>query len=513
MKPLGPLGFKGGWNTKESSWTFPKDSMSDAQNINLVHMDIAKRQGNAILNSSALASAAAAHGLFDWLANAGTRYLIVTAGTKIYNSAALSTTFSDITGAATITTGQNNQHTFSSLNNIVAICGGTTPDTPLQWTGTGNVSSLAGSPPAANLTCVANNFMFLSGVSANPSRVYWSNVSDPGTWGGSNFIDFRFADGDSVTAIIELNQNLLIFKRRSIGLLFTQSNTVSGSVTLAPLTEVIVGIGCPGGQCVENLPDGSVVFLGTNAHVYLIQGGTSVIDISDPKEGSNIQPTLDSMNIARLQYAVVKFYPTRNQVWISISSSGSSTNDKVLIYDTQVGVWVSPFININANVLEPTIDTRTTPQHPVLMVTGDYGGMVYEQDRGTTDASGVGGAVDGWGTICVSYAVDETEYIPRSIAIPFEAQTTGTLQVGYGFNGLNTVNTLVNVSQVQSGDLLDSTFIMDTSTVVGPATLRKIIPVSSNGREYSIQIQVRNFDTNLSGMTVHPLFLSDEVMV
>src|ERR1700681_2960143 len=93
MKPLGPLGFKGGWNTKESAWTFPRDSMSDAQNINIVHMDIQKRFGNAFLNSTALASSAAVHGIFDWLANSGTRYLIVTAGSKIYNSNALSTTF------------------------------------------------------------------------------------------------------------------------------------------------------------------------------------------------------------------------------------------------------------------------------------------------------------------------------------------------------------------------------------------------------------------------------------
>ena len=144
MPTIGPFGFKGGLNTKESAWTMPKDSMSDAQNVNLVHMDIAKRGGNALLNTAALASSAAVHGLFDWLVNAGTRYLITTAGTKIYNSATLSTTFTDITGAATIASGQNNQHTFSSLNNIVAICGGATPDTPLQWTGSGNVASLAG---------------------------------------------------------------------------------------------------------------------------------------------------------------------------------------------------------------------------------------------------------------------------------------------------------------------------------------------------------------------------------
>lgn len=513
MAILGPFGFKGGWNTKESAWTFPKDSMSDAQNVNLVHNDISKRQGNATLNTTALASSAAVHGLFDWLINSGTRYLIVTAGTKIYNSASLSTTFTDITGAVTITTGQNNQHTFASLNNIVACCGGTTPDTPIQWTGTGNASALAGTPPVGNLVCVANNFMFISGIAATPSRVYWSNVADPGTWGASNFIDFRMSDGDSITAILELNQNLLIFKRRSIGLLFTQSNTVSGSVTLAPLTEVIVGIGCPGGQCVDNLPDGSVVMLGTNAHIYLIQGGTSVLDISDPKEGSNIQPTLDGMDASRLKYAVVKVYPTRNQVWISLSSSGATTNDTILVYDYQLSVWVSKFTNINANVMEGTIDSRTTPQHPILMVTGDYGGFVYEQDRGTSDASGVAGAIDGFGTICIRYGVDQTDFVPRSLAIAYEAQSSGNLQIGYGFNGLTTVNSLVMVSQAQPGDVLDSTFIMDTSLLSGPSTLRKIVPINSTGRSYSMQIQVRNFDTNTAGFTFHPMFISDEMMV
>lgn len=513
MPTIGPFGFKGGLNTKESAWTFPRDSMSDAQNINIVHMDIMKRAGNAKLNVNVLGSSAAVHGLFDWLINAGTRYLIVTCGTKIYNSAALSATFTDITGAVTITTGQNNQHSFASLNNIVACCGGTTPDTPIQWTGAGNAAALAGTPPVGNLVCVANNFMFIAGIAATPSRIYWSNVGDPGTWTAANFVDFRLSDGDSVTTILELNQNLLIFKRRSIGLLFTQSNTTTGSTTLAPLTEVIIGIGCPGGQCADSMPDGSVVFLGTNAHVYILQGGTSITDISDPKEGSNIQPTLDGMNPARLAFSVVKVYPTRNQVWISMSSSSASTHDTILIYDYQLGVWASKFTNINANVLEASIDTRATPQHPIVMVTGDYGGFVYEQDRGTSDATGVAGAIDGWGTISVRYGVDNTEFIPRSIAVPFEGQTAGNLQIGYGFNGLTDISKITTVSQQQPGAVLDSTFVMDTSTLLGASTLRSIIPIVSGGREYSMQIQARAFDSSAAGFTVHPIFISDQMMV
>src|SRR6267143_3993147 len=173
MSVIGPFGFIGGWNTKASTFTLPKDQMSDAQDVQIVYCDLMKRKGSKVINSSAISGTPAIHGLADWQTAAGQRSLVVTAGTKVFKTNDLGSTLTDITGAATVTAGANNQHTFSSLNNILAICGGTTPDTPLQWSGTGNVVSLAGSPPTGNLTCTANNFMFISGVAATPSRVFW----------------------------------------------------------------------------------------------------------------------------------------------------------------------------------------------------------------------------------------------------------------------------------------------------------------------------------------------------
>jgi hypothetical protein len=511
MPPLGPFGFIGGWNTKESSWTLPSNSLTDSQNVNIVHNDLVKRNGSVILNASPLASGAAIHGIFDWRINSGTRYLLVTAGTKIYNSANLSTTFNDITGSATITAGQNNQHTFASLNNIVAICGGATPDTPLQWTGTGNVSALAGSPPVGNIVAVANNFMFISGIAATPSRVYWSNVSDPNTWPAASFIEFRASDGDKVTALLEKDQNIYIFKQQSIGVLFTQSVSVSGTVTLAPLSQLIVGNGCSGRHCVDLLPDGRIVFLGTNNHVY-IYDGASVNDVSDPRTGSNIQTVLDSMNISRLPFSVVRVYPTRNQVWISMSSASATTHDTVLVYDYQVNIWVSKFININANILEPVIDTRTTPDHSILMVTGDYAGEVFEQDIGTTDASVSGGTIDGYGTISVLLNPDQKQVFPRSAIIPLESETLGQLTFSYGYNGLTDVSYSTSLTQAQGGADLDSEFTLDVSRLAGSTTLRDQTLLVNAGSVFSIQMQFRN-DQASQSFRVHPVYLSEEIMV
>lgn len=514
MGTKGPYGFKGGWNTKASSWTLPPDCLTDSQNINIVWQDISKRNGNVILQTSPtiFSSGAAIHGLCDWLSTSGTRYLLVTAGTKIYQAGTLGSTYTDITGAATITSGQNNQHTFASLNNILAICGGVTPDTPLQWNGAGNVASLGGTPPVGNIVCVANNFMFIAGVVAAPSTVYWSNVNDPNTWPGTSSVNFRYSDGDSITALIEFNQNLVIFKRRSIGMLFTQTASVSGAVTLAPLTQIALGIGCPGKLCVDILPDGRIVFLGTDGHVYSLIGGTLLQDISNSSEGSNIQPTLNTMNFSRLPYAVLRHYPTRNQFWLSMSSASSTTNDTVFIYDYQLNVWVSSFTNINANVMEHSIDPRTTPDNPILMITGDYGGNIYEQDKGTTDATVSGGAIDAYATVSVLHGVDSKDWIPRSVTVPLEAQTLGQLTLGYGFNGLTDIQSTMTVSEAQGGGQLDTNFVLDTSTLGGPTTLRQVVPISSQGKVWTTQVQFRNSSAS-QPFQVHPIFLSDEVLV
>jgi hypothetical protein len=520
MAYKGPYGFSGGLNTKESSWTLPQNCLTAAQNVNIVNNDLVKRNGSVLLPSAVLNSGAAVTGLTDWFLT-GTHYLIAVVGNKIYESTTLSSTFTDKTGAATITAGANNQHTFASLNNILAICGGTTPDTPLQWTGTGNVSALGGSPPIGNIVTVANNYMFIAGVAATPSRVFWSNASDPNTWSAASNVDFRPGDGDIVTNLITIGQNLLIFKNRSIGMLYTQSNTVSGAVTLAPLTQIINGIGCCGAQAADVLPDGSVIFMGYNGHVYWLQGGTSLEDISDPPPTtstqvatSNIQPTLNTINFSQLPYCVVRTYPTKNEVWINVATGSSTTNNMTFIYNYILGVWESQFININANVACTSVDSRATPTYPIIMVTGDTSGNVYQQDTGSSDATIASpGAITGYGTISAIFGADNTDYIPLSLVVPYETQTIGTMQVGWGYDGLTNVSNTFIFSEIGTGAQLDVNFFLDVSAILsGPTTARKVVPIVGTGRSYSMQIQFYDASST-NGFTIHPVVVSDEVIV
>ncbi len=511
MATIGPFGYVGGLNANALAYELGKDQLSDGQDSQFVYGTLQKRKGSANINTSALNSSAAVTGLFDWLANAGTRYLLIVCGNKIYQTAALGNTPTDITGSATITAGANNQHTFASLNNIVVICGGATPDTPLQWTGSGNVGTLSGTPPVGNLCVTANNFVFISGVTATPSRVFWSSVSDPQTWPSASFIDFRQGDGDSITALADLNQNLIISKRRSIGLLYTQSLSISGTVTLGPLNQAVNGVGIAGSQCWDHLPDGRIVFLGSNAHVYIFDGSL-LMDISDrPYPKTSFQANFDSLNINRIGNACVQTYSTRHQVWFSVSTGSNSTNNQVYVYDYFYDTWMPPFTNINANVLRSVVDTRSTPSHPIVICTGTYGGFVTEQDTGNTNVESNGNFIDGYGTVSIILGDDQTDFEPKSIIVPYEAQTTaGLLSINYGFNGFTETGQTQQVNMQATGAQLDVNFILDQSKLFGSLIQRTVIAITSPARTFSIQVSLRNQNGN-QPFVVHPIFISDEV--
>ena len=335
MADIGPIGFIGGLNTKAGAFTLAKDQMTYAQSVHVIYGKLTKINGSLVIPSGPLNSGAVVTGLCDWQSVAQARYLVTVCGNAIYSSTSLSSTFSSITGGATITAGH--LHTFASLNNVLGICGFT--DTPLQWGGSGNVASLAGSPPVTSLCTTANNFMFLSGNTTHPSRVYWSNVGDPGTWTSTNYVDFRLSDGDIVQAIAPMGLNLIIFKRRSTGIFYTQTNTTSGVATLGPLTQINTDIGCAGPLAWDALPDGTLVVLGWDNHLYIFNG-SNFKDISDQAwPGSNVQPIFDTINPALTGNSIVKYYPTLKQIWVSMATGASTTNNILTVYDWLYNTW------------------------------------------------------------------------------------------------------------------------------------------------------------------------------
>jgi hypothetical protein len=261
---------------------------------------------------------------------------------------------------------------------------------------------------------------------------------------------------------------------------------------------------------VDKIPDGRLVFLGTDANVYFFDGAT-LDNISDPKSPkSSIQPTLDAVNVSRLKYAVVKYYPTKKEVWVSVAEGSSTSNNAIYVYSLTSGCWESKFTGISANYMGTIIDSRATPSHPFVMLTGNYGGIVYEQDRGNTNAEDPTGVIDGYGTVSLLGQPTSTDFIFKSGLFPILSNGNTSIELNYGTNGYTEIQSTVLLPQFAGGDVLDS-FILDTSFLSSARTLMIRPPMVSSGRVSSVQIQLRNRQAG-QDFTVSPFYLSDEVI-
>lgn len=113
---------------------------------------------------------------------------------------------------------------FADQNQKVWICG--RGNSAVSWDG-GTVLYVPAFPQCSyNLT--ANNYMFAARTTANPSRVFWSALTDPTTWPAANFVDVNPNDGFPITGLFYDGQSICILKYNTMwkltGQVFDPSN-------------------------------------------------------------------------------------------------------------------------------------------------------------------------------------------------------------------------------------------------------------------------------------------------
>ena len=98
----------------------------------------------------------------------------------------------------------------------------------------GTTDSTVAAIPAGKYAKWFHQFFFVAGVSANPSRLYFSNINAPDTWTGADYIDVNADDGDIITGLAVLKDELLVFKKNRI---WSLTGFGTGTFTLANLNE------------------------------------------------------------------------------------------------------------------------------------------------------------------------------------------------------------------------------------------------------------------------------------
>lgn len=368
MAVIGPLNFTGGLCLGYDFSTFPqgKNYANVMQACYVKGGYVVGRWSTPKMNTSAIGNGSTSvTGMKIWKDTVNSVLTLVAAcTTKIYTCADLSAfypqyvdatgtiAFTDRTGAYTI--GSGVYYTFDSLNNILVGAGNSSNSiAPFKVTAhNANIAALGGSPPNADCVRQVNNFMFLSrnlSATTTQSKVYWSNVNDPETWSVANVLDFNKNDGEPVMALGSIGTDLYIFKQSSIGRLSTVTVTVSGAVTLGPLTTVIRGVGCAGPRALDNLPNGNIVFVGYDGHFYEFDGSTLVDRSKEAYPGPNIynqanfssNPFYQGMSACFVENGItVKTVKGSNQVWVLFTLSLFQNGSMIYVYDFSSGAWM-----------------------------------------------------------------------------------------------------------------------------------------------------------------------------
>lgn len=369
--------FSGGLDDTTPSTKLPIGRAQRARNWNFIPGGgLEKRNGSIKLNSSAVASGAAITHLGEFVKSDDTKFLMGTAGTDLFKMDAMDGTWDAL--SLSLTSGQDILVTSAKLNDLYIIANGN--DAPQKFDGT-SAAALGGSPPTGKIIITVNNFVFIGNITGNKSRIQWSDLADPETWTATNFLDVDPNDGDEVTALGALFNNLYIFKNRSISRMPIINTPFSKE-------RIATKLGCVGRRAIVNV-GGTHLFFMTPDGRFITFDGSVVTDVSSKR----ILNLIAGLNATRFKFASMEDFQTRRQIWITLSGAGKTTHDTILIYDYTAGItngaWMQ-HTGIAANSLLSIIDQRSGSTEKELLLTGDFSGFARIQDNGTTNDDGTG---------------------------------------------------------------------------------------------------------------------------
>lgn len=382
----------------------PAPNIKDGRAVDLLNVKLSnafnlkKRPGKSVINTTLDdfdLSSPAITGLFDAEYSTGESWTLAFVGSKLkYDN---SGTWTTVSGTATITSGQDNQWLCQmALDN--AICTNNV-DKPLQVNKTPTKSEvsftgLSNPITKANAVIWFRNYLIFGNTTENsivrPTRFRWSNVGTISTWSDADFVDLSSFSGDEIIGFQEMYGDLFIFMKKSIW----RASLVGGNDVFT-FNKVVDSFGAISKESIKlvNLSGNKVgvIYLNDNKFVYLFNGAL-ITDI-----GASIQPTLDGLNIARLQYAVGGYDDT--DYYLSVSNGGQSKNDIVLVYNVDIGEW-SKYDDLDFNAFARVKESTSTLKSYI----GNYYAFVYWMDNPSNDndVAGATGIFDSVGFVNTS---------------------------------------------------------------------------------------------------------------
>jgi hypothetical protein len=257
--------------------------------------------------------------------NVGTNTLIATGGSKIY-TVSIGGVVQDISGGVAFSLDARwSFQTGPTPSGQGPVFGMNGIDTPIYWTGAGSVvnwTASVGTVPNGKYTEYAANRIWVAGVAAFPSRLYFSDIGDPRSWTTTNVVDLDPNDGETITGIVRIGASLLVFKQSKIFVIYDLDTGAN-----RPLS---TNVGCVAPRSIATAGT-EVFFLSEDQGVFMATA-SSLTRVSD-----DISPIFDELTDGVRPLSAGVFF--NDHYYLSCPYDGSLVNNMTLDYDTTIKSW------------------------------------------------------------------------------------------------------------------------------------------------------------------------------
>lgn len=205
----------------------------------------------------------------------------------------------------------------------------------VDWDGTTYTKNRA-TVPIGNYGAWFHGYLWVANTSANPNRLFWSNLGDPTTFGGTNYVDVNAGDSDQITGLSMIQDELLVFKSKTIWSVagWAASSFSSTSLTSSNLNARIFGYGA--------VNQNSIISVGNDVYYFSLLNNTPVIrslkktinavTLAGGVVSDSIKGTLDGVTLASIS-KITSSFDGRYIYW-AIPTNSSTTNNKIIALDT-----------------------------------------------------------------------------------------------------------------------------------------------------------------------------------
>jgi hypothetical protein len=375
------------------------------------------------------------------------------------------------TGYVDIVVANNAVYFFDGANTVVKVT-------------SGNVLSTVAAIPKGSGAKWYHNMMFVFGVTSAPNDLRISNIGDPEdfTTGTATTIAVNANDGDYITALGELNDELIVMKTQRI---FSVSGFSTSTLTVTNLNIKLSGVGTIAPQSLVTTGNEMYYmgFLGDVPHIRFLQRTRFGTIVDGGVASAAIETTMRGLNKAALNLCA-GVYDGRN-LWYAVADGSTAYNNKVIMMDAMTKGWVR-HSGINASCWT-VFAIGTTSELYFGEASADS--KAYVMSTATSD----NGSAINFQVISRRYGGEMAESKKKWKYLYVTAKETGNynMTVDYAKDGF-TYDNLGTINLAGSGTQFDSV-ILDTSRLGSTDIKRKRFPIPKTVTFYT---QYKMYDTS-----------------